>query len=125
MKFVGAIIGSLRALQVYLLPKLLSTVIGASLPMLLSWIQIQVKIHPYYPISSSFISLHPELYFELCTIEVDLSHLSGTSNVQSIQKHSGVYFKVVYELVMLFGGTEIEVQLCWKENVRFQQTICF
>jgi len=83
------------------------------------------KNPPYYPISSSFISLHPELYSELCTIEVDLSHLSGTSNVQSIQKHSGVYFKVVYELVMLFGGTEIEVQLCWKENVRFQQTICF
>jgi hypothetical protein len=25
---------------------------------------------------------------------------------------------VDYELVMLFGGTEIEAQLCWKEDVR-------
>ena len=29
------------------------------------------------------------------------------------------YYKVSYELIMLFGGTEIEAQLCWKENVRF------
>jgi hypothetical protein len=29
-----------------------------------------------------------------------------------------VYYKVCYDLVMLFGGTEIEIQVCWKENVR-------
>ena len=60
-----------------------------------------------------------ELYSELCTIEVDISHLWRTSNVQTMSKNSGVYYKVCYELVMLFGGTEIEAQLCWKENVRF------
>ena len=64
--------------------------------------------------------LHLDLYSELCTIEVDLSYLWGTSSVQTIPKGSGVYYKVSYELVMfeLFGGTEIEAQLCWKENVR-------
>ena len=28
-----------------------------------------------------------------------------------------MYYKVTYELVMLFGGTEIQAQLSWKENV--------
>ena len=50
-------------------------------------------------------------------IEVDLSHLWNTPSVQIMPKGNGVYYKVCYELVMLFGGTEIEAQLCWKENV--------
>jgi len=49
----------------------------------------------------------------------DLSHLSNTSNVQTFASrsgHSGVYYEVCAEVVMLFGGTEIEARLCWKEN---------
>jgi hypothetical protein len=34
---------------------------------------------------------------------------------------SGVYYRVDFELVMLFGGMEIEAQLCWKE--RFVQRL--
>ena len=65
-------------------------------------------------------SLHLDLYFELCTIEVDLSHLWGTSNIQILPKPSTgrMYYKVRFDVVMLFGGTEIQAQLCWKENVR-------
>jgi len=65
---------------------------------------------------AAFMDINPDLYSELCTIEVDLSHLWNTSSVQILPKGSGVYYKVSYELVMLFGGTEIEAQLCWKEN---------
>ena len=73
--------------------------------------------------SSKFFScpsLHPDLYSKLCTIEVDLSHLWNTSNIQTLPKRlgHGVYYKVKYDVVMLFGGTEIQTQLCWKENVR-------
>lgn len=122
MKFVGVIIGSLQIFEVYPPPNLISTAIGVSLLMLLSWIRIlvnhQQKQHRHL-IVSHILLFHPELYSELCTIEVDLSHLSNTSNVQTLKKPSGaVYYKVAYELIMLFGGTEIEVQLCWKENVR-------
>ena len=83
----------------------------------------KITIHPnsFSHISFFFFFFHAELYSELCTIEVDLSHLSHTSNVQTINKLGGVYYKVAYELVMLFGGTEIEAQLCWKENVCFYQ----
>jgi len=64
----------------------------------------------------AFMDTNPELYSELCTIEVDLSHLRNTSSVQTLTGGLGVYYKVNYELVMLFGGTEIEAQLRWIEN---------
>lgn len=122
MKFVAVIIGNLQVLQVYRLPNRMSIAIEVLLAMLPSWIRILVR-----PIKKSIIIiiqillifiLHLELYSELCTIEVDLSHLWNTSNVQTLPRGTGVYYKVNYELVMLFGGTEIEAQLCWKENVR-------
>ena len=62
--------------------------------------------------------LNLELYTKLCTIEVDLSHLRNTSDVHTVGKSSEVHYVVDFDLVMLFGGTEIEVQLCWKEKVR-------
>jgi len=64
----------------------------------------------------SFMDNEPERYSELCTIEVDITHLWRTSNLQRLLGRSGVYYRVDFELVMLFGGTEIEAQLCWKEN---------
>ena len=108
-------------LQVYRLPNRISTAIEVSLAMVPSWIQIRVRpIEKSITIILKLILLISELYSELCTIDVDLSHLWNTSSVQTLSKGSGVYYyKVSYELIMLFGGTEIEAQLCWKENVRF------
>ena len=110
-------------LQVYRLPNRISTAIEVSLAMVPSWIQILVRpIEKSITIILKLILLISELYSELCTIDVDLSHLWNTSSVQTLSKGSGVYYyKVSYELIMLFGGTEIEAQLCWKENVRFPQ----
>ena len=123
MKFVAAIIGNLQMLRVYRLPNRISTAIEVSLAMVPSWIQILVRSKKRASLLSSYkliILLISELYSELCTIDVDLSHLWNTSSVQTLSKGSGVYYyKVSYELIMLFGGTEIEAQLCWKENVRF------
>lgn len=65
-----------------------------------------------------FSGLPLELYSELCTIKVDLSHLWNTSSVKTLTGGLGVYYQVKFSLVMLFGGTEIQAQLCWKENVR-------
>ena len=58
-------------------------------------------------------------------IKVDLSHVSNTSNVRTLARAggSGVYYEVDADVVMLFGGTEIEAQLCWNENVRFQNCL--
>ncbi|KAF9047806.1 hypothetical protein BJ165DRAFT_1403442 [Panaeolus papilionaceus] len=53
-------------------------------------------------------------YTKLCTIEVDLSHLP----LQPRTKPSGggSYYRLDYEIVLLFGLTELKALVSWKEN---------
>jgi len=56
-----------------------------------------------------------ENYTELCTIEVDLSYLplSPQSNV-----FGQTFYCLSFDTVLLFGLTELEAVVAWKENVR-------
>jgi hypothetical protein len=48
-------------------------------------------------------------------ITADLSHL----NLNPRKGRQGkTYFRVDYEIVLLFGLTELKAQIAWKENVR-------
>jgi hypothetical protein len=72
-----------------------------------------------------------ENYTDLCAIQIDLSHLP----LLPLSKYSGggtcYYFE--YEIVLLFGLTELQAVVAWKENVgppfvflhRFAFTECF
>ena len=54
-------------------------------------------------------------YTELCTIEVDLSHLA----LPPLPKYSGKgnFYQVDCDLVLSFGLTEFKAAIAWKENV--------
>jgi len=56
-----------------------------------------------------------ENYTDLCSIQVDLSHLP----LSPLSKYSGrgtcYYFE--YDIVLLFGLTELQAVVAWKENV--------
>ena len=54
-------------------------------------------------------------YTKLCTIEADLSGVSMLSQPKATG--TGTFCKIYYDLVLLFGMTELEAQLAWKENV--------
>jgi len=53
-------------------------------------------------------------YTELCTIEVDLSHLPLPLQPSS---GKGNFYKVKYDIVLLFGLTEFKAAIAWEENV--------
>ena len=55
-------------------------------------------------------------YTKLCTIKADLSHLPLTAQ----NKYSGVgtFYRVDYELALLFGLTEMKAQVIYKDKVR-------
>jgi len=63
---------------------------------------------------AAFMDVNTSLYSQLCTIEVDLSHLKPTP--KNVNASNSTYYKVDYELIMLFGGTELKAQLAWKEH---------
>ena len=59
------------------------------------------------------------MYSEVCTVEVDLSHL--TKKTEDIKKRGlkGKYYQIDYEVALLFGLTELKAQLIWKEKVPY------
>ena len=56
------------------------------------------------------------MYSQVCIIEVNLSHLA---NVQENKRRGlkGTYYRLDYDVVLLFGLTEFKAQLVWKEKV--------
>ena len=54
-------------------------------------------------------------YTKLCTIEADLSGVPMLSQPKATG--TGTFYKIYYDLVLLFGMTELEAQLAWKANV--------
>ena len=52
---------------------------------------------------------------ELCTIELDLSHLPLSPQPKYSGK--GHFYKVEYDIILQFGLTEFKAVIAWKENV--------
>lgn len=57
---------------------------------------------------------HQASYAKLCNIEADLSHLPLTPLRGS---QGGTYYRVDYDVVLLFGLTELKAMIAWKEEV--------
>ena len=56
-----------------------------------------------------------ENYTDLCTIKVDLSHLPLSPQAKYSGGGTCYYFK--YNIVLLFGLTELQAVVAWKEDV--------
>ena len=56
-------------------------------------------------------------YTKLCTIEADLSHLPLPPRNKS--SGAGTFYRLDYELVLLFGLTEMKAQVIYKDKVSF------
>ncbi|KAF8805120.1 hypothetical protein BYT27DRAFT_7243300 [Phlegmacium glaucopus] len=53
-------------------------------------------------------------YTKLCTIEADLSRVPLRPRQKAAGK--GNFYRVDYDIVLLFGMTELKAQIAWKEN---------
>jgi hypothetical protein len=53
-------------------------------------------------------------YTKLCTIDVDLSYLPLTP--RSKPNSGTTYYRLDYDILLLFGLTELKAQVTWKEN---------
>jgi len=54
-------------------------------------------------------------YTKLCKVAVDLSRLPVTCKRKV--SGEGTYYNVEYDIVLLFGLTELQAMVAWKENV--------
>lgn len=61
-------------------------------------------------------ALLSEHYTKLCTIDIDLSRVPLTPRNKT--SGGGTFFRLDYDIVLLFGLTELKALIVWKENVR-------
>ena len=54
-------------------------------------------------------------YTKLCTIEADLSRSPILTRPKATGK--GSFYRVDFDVILLFGMTELQAQVAWKENV--------
>lgn len=57
-------------------------------------------------------------YSTLCTISVDLSKM-GKALGPFKGSDGRLYYKANFDIILLFGLTELKAQVCWKEKVSF------
>ena len=79
-------------------------------------------------VSQSFLCLltffpSEDNYTKLCTIEADFSGVPLLP--QPTATGRGTFYRIRYDIILLFGMTELKAQIAWKENVSGSKFIFF
>ena len=84
------------------------------------WRDTDTRKQYFTSVYSFTLTIRSGMYSKVCTIELDLSHFSR--NTKEIKRHGaqGKFYRLDYDLVLLFGLTELKAQLAWMEKV-----LCF
>lgn len=61
-----------------------------------------------------------DLFTKLCTIKSDLS----LPKVHITRKFRKSFWRTTWEVVVMFGGTELQAQIAWRENVGLSFIVC-
>ena len=69
-----------------------------------------------FPTSRNWRLSRADKYVKIWTIKLDLSHVNSSPLSRS-DEEQGNYYRIDYDVVFLFGRTNLKVQLAWKENV--------
>ena len=60
----------------------------------------------------------------LCIVSADLTKLRN-SLLPQYSNMGGTYYSYKYDFVISFGGTELQAQISWKENVGYSAPVAF
>ncbi|KAJ8585555.1 hypothetical protein M405DRAFT_745130 [Rhizopogon salebrosus TDB-379] len=65
-----------------------------------------------------WLDIEGSSFSTLCTIHPDLSELSRTLSPQKSAIDQSDYYRIDFEVIILFGQTELKAQISWKYKVR-------
>ena len=60
----------------------------------------------------------PDMYSTLCYIEADTSQISRMLQARRSSGAGKLYYTIEYDVILLFGLTELKAQVAWQEQVR-------
>ena len=53
----------------------------------------------------------------MCIVSADLSEMKKLTQPQTNQQNGKHYYVLEFDIILLFGLTELKAQIAWKENV--------
>ncbi|KIJ14485.1 hypothetical protein PAXINDRAFT_115792 [Paxillus involutus ATCC 200175] len=66
----------------------------------------------------AWVDVEPHAFATLCTVHANTSKIIGSLRPRRSEDSStGVYYTIDYDVILLFGLTELKAQISWKENV--------
>ncbi|KAG7093473.1 hypothetical protein E1B28_007149 [Marasmius oreades] len=65
-------------------------------------------------IKPMWTDVNPDCYQPLCKVKANMRQISKT--LPRLYGPNGIYFRLKFDVVLLFGLTELKAQLAWKEN---------
>ncbi|KAG2153153.1 hypothetical protein DEU56DRAFT_954958 [Suillus clintonianus] len=65
-----------------------------------------------------WLDTEPSSFTTLCTIHADLSELSRTLRPKRSAFNQSKYYQYEFDVIILFGHTELKAQISWEEKVR-------
>ena len=69
----------------------------------------------------------PDNYTKLCTIVANHSKIPMSLGARLVNGTSGICYRIRFEVILLFGLTELKAQLAWKEDgveIRYAASYC-
>ncbi|KAF8632110.1 hypothetical protein AX15_002041 [Amanita polypyramis BW_CC] len=64
----------------------------------------------------AWIDKAPEHFVDLCVVTADVSKVKESIRPQTNPNTGAVYYELHFDVVLLFGLTELKAQIAWKEN---------
>ncbi|KAK2462939.1 hypothetical protein APHAL10511_005137 [Amanita phalloides] len=64
----------------------------------------------------AWIDQDPDLFPNLCTVTADVSEVKKLIHHKTNKKTGRAYYELRFDVILLFGLTELQAQIAWKEN---------
>ncbi|KAL4079085.1 hypothetical protein J3A83DRAFT_4367804 [Scleroderma citrinum] len=81
-------------------------------------IQVDVVAYRGQLANPRWMDTEQDSYTSLCTIRADASKLANGMRSHQLPGGAGVYYSIMFYVVLLFGLTELRAQISWVENGR-------
>jgi hypothetical protein len=83
-----------------------------------AWVDVEPRKFQKRVFMQPPLNPRSDAFATLCTVHANTSKIIGSLRPRRSEDSStGVYYTIDYDVILLFGLTELKAQISWKENV--------
>ena len=79
---------------------------------------MQTQVHASSKVPYDSLTQSPERFIDLCEVTADLTEVKSSIKPQYNSSNGTKFYTLQFDVVLLFGLTELQAQIAWIEDVR-------